>query len=137
MQHWRRHRWIAFLDADEFLVLHPSAASATSDARRTRRNHLGLFMADYEQDKLGALGVNWVLFGSSGLERRPEQGPLAAYTKCIPRAHDESRHVKVGNAPGGREGGRQGGREGELQAHHTSSRVLCLRDVSRAAVCMW
>ena len=168
LQYFRRHRWIAFIDADEFfvfpqhsnssktgsgnssrtddsaqgpsqaspeqaagpmaqqqlaqdhqqqidhfdLVSHNSTAAAppalhitmishtatdsmgtASNSTDVRVDNLALFLSQYEGQ--AAIGVNWVLFGSSGHLTRPAEGPLAAFTTCVPRTHWESTHVKV------------------------------------------
>jgi hypothetical protein len=76
-------RWLAFIDLDEFIVLHDTAYT----------QNIGGFMHQYEQ--YGALAVNWVLLGSSGHKQRPAGGSLINYTKCMPRNHPECKHVKV------------------------------------------
>lgn len=71
-----------------------SGSSGNSSSRGwQRRPHLWLFLSHYEP--YAAVGVNWVMFGSSGLQQRPPAGPLASYTSCVPQAHWESSHVKV------------------------------------------
>eukprot|EP00775_Hariotina_reticulata_P011536 gene11536-11679_t len=162
LQHFRQHRWLAFIDVDEFFVFAPSEAPGQSaaassngsspavdgtahrrqlqaqqqvpqqfntrkalrdpavyhaaagtgttgqtdsgDAERTDGTSKGeademdshslpLFLSGFEQR--AAVGVNWVLFGSSGLLKRPQEGPLASFTSCVPQQHWESTHVKV------------------------------------------
>jgi hypothetical protein len=58
-----------------------------------RRPSLALFLAGYERH--AALGVNWVMFGSSGLQQRPAAGPMASYTACVLQEDAENTHVKV------------------------------------------
>jgi hypothetical protein len=48
-----RHRWLAFIDMDEFIVFHEQPA-----------RDINTFMARYEA--YGGLALNWVIFGSSG-----------------------------------------------------------------------
>jgi hypothetical protein len=67
--------------------------SSSSSSLYTQPHSLAMFLSDFEGQ--GAVGVNWVLFGSSGHLARPVEGPLGAYTACIPRTHWESTHVKV------------------------------------------
>ncbi len=45
--------WVAYFDCDEFLVLHQD-------------NNIKEFLERYQPD-VGAIGINWVTFGSSGL----------------------------------------------------------------------
>lgn len=171
LQHFRQHRWLAFIDVDEFFVFAASEAPGRSaaasgngsapvpdstahrrqlqakqqaapqqfivrkalrdraahhaaapqltagtgstgpggssdaeqpgdtsvDAGEEMDNHsLPLFLSEFE--RRAAVGVNWVLFGSSGLLRRPAAGPLASFTSCVPQQHWESTHVKVSTA---------------------------------------
>jgi len=160
LQHFKQHRWLAFIDADEFFVIpHESGSSSSNSSHSSSQNDAGLlsnhqapssppsiqdaqrkghyelvnqhgtvitqdavgtelvgppspdrsailnnsmdvpaqnlavFLSQYESQ--AALGVNWVLFGSSGHLVRPDAGPLASYTACIPQEHWESTHVKV------------------------------------------
>lgn len=100
----------------------------------SRRPSLALFLSGYEHH--AALGVNWVMFGSSGLQQRPPAGPLASYNACVPQQVGENTHVKV----------RLAGQEnsscvsaGSACVHVSSASpsptqacVLSLRDVRRA-----
>ncbi|WP_051258040.1 glycosyltransferase family 92 protein [Desulfovibrio cuneatus] len=69
---WERHghefKWIAFLDADEFLRL-----NETSDVR--------LFLAEFEP--YAGVAINWRMFGSSGHTTTPQGLVLANYTACL------------------------------------------------------
>lgn len=47
------------------------------------------------------MGVNWVMFGSSGLQQRSPAGPLASYNACVPQQDGENTHVKVVANTGG------------------------------------
>ena len=71
----------AFLDADEFLVLQGGGAQ---DAPALLRRY----------EAYAGLALNWVMFGSSGHEGRPEGGVLANYVSCMPAAHPAHHHVK-------------------------------------------
>jgi hypothetical protein len=77
-----RHQWLSFIDADEFLVLYDPAHRNISD-----------FLRDYEDH--GAVGVNWRMFGSSGLKTKPAVSTLEAYTACVPANHSENTHIKT------------------------------------------
>ncbi|KAK9834899.1 hypothetical protein WJX81_007252 [Elliptochloris bilobata] len=79
--HALQHRWMAFMDADEFFVL----KDGTPD--------LPALLRDYED--FGGLAVNWQLFGSSGHLTRPLNSTVRAYTACVPVDADENRHVKT------------------------------------------
>ena len=75
-----RHRWMAFFDADEFLVLRdPSVPD------------LPALLVDYEQH--GALAVNWLGFSSSGHVARPNGSVLSSYLECFVKAPFRSKMV--------------------------------------------
>lgn len=61
------HRWMAFVDADEFFIIKDGTAD------------LPTLMADYT--RAGGLGVSWVVFGSSGQIKRPTGGALGSYDR--------------------------------------------------------
>ena len=69
---WERHghefKWIAFLDADEFLRL-----NETPDVR--------LFLAEFEP--YAGVAINWRMFGASGHTATPQGLVLANYTACL------------------------------------------------------
>ncbi|HYD64981.1 glycosyltransferase family 2 protein [Azospirillum sp.] len=71
--------WMAFLDADEFLVLHRDATVQP-------------FLARYAT--AAAVAVNWKMFGSSGRTEREDGLVMERFTRCAPTAHDVSRIVK-------------------------------------------
>ncbi|WIA32746.1 hypothetical protein OEZ86_005931 [Tetradesmus obliquus] len=78
-----RHRWLAFIDADEFIVLQDAAGT----------NNINDFMRGYDQ--YGGLALNWVVFGSSGHKQRPHGGVLVNYRQCLPLQQEQNQHVKV------------------------------------------
>ena len=61
---------LAFIDADEFLVIADGSPS------------LPALLKDYEGR--GGLAVNWRIFGSSGHEQH-QPSTLRAYTACYPK----------------------------------------------------
>jgi hypothetical protein len=65
-----RHRWLAFIDADEFF--------------ETKSNEtLPSILKEFDQDdSVGALGVNWRIHTSSGLLTRPASA-RKSFTTCI------------------------------------------------------
>lgn len=70
-------KWIAFLDLDEYLY-------------PVRIDNLITFLRDYE--KCAELSVNWVMFGTSDVEKIPENGLMLEHlTKCDPIGN---KHVK-------------------------------------------
>lgn len=70
-------KWVAFIDLDEFLWS-PSAEGV--------REVLNDF------PRAAGLAVRWVLFGSNGHEKRPKEGVLRSFTKCLPvgRGNEEN-----------------------------------------------
>jgi hypothetical protein len=56
---------------------------------KSEQKRLDTFLRPYED--YGGLGVNWVPFGSSGVELRPENGVLSSYTRCLKKG---SRGIK-------------------------------------------
>ena len=80
-QFFGQHRWMTFIDPDEFIVLQQPEIT------------LPKFLAGYED--FGALVVNWRLFGSSNHSRRPTGRVVDNYIHCYPRDHSNSIHVKV------------------------------------------
>jgi hypothetical protein len=77
-----RHKWLAFIDVDEFIVFH-----------NTTKKNINEFMFDYED--YGGLALNWVIFGTSGHKVRPRGGVLINYNRCIPFEQEQNQHVKV------------------------------------------
>jgi hypothetical protein len=105
-----RHRWLAFIDADEFIVLQEPQYARPSweqqQQQQQRGGHAGgsntgsstvqdinTFLQQYEQ--YGGLGVNWVIFGSSGHTKRPQGGVLVNYHACLPAQQEQNTHVKI------------------------------------------
>ena len=73
--------WIAFFDADEFLVLHRDAS-------------IGAFLARFGGE-VAAVAVNWVVFGSGGQEAWRAQPVIERFTDALPAGARESRTVKA------------------------------------------
>lgn len=80
-----RFRWCAFLDADEFLL--PS-----DPAERDVKNVLG----DIEQARpdAAAVGVHWLIFGSSGHVSSPGGLVIEQYQNRGPDDFQANRHIK-------------------------------------------
>ena len=83
-------RWIAFLDADEFLL--PVGKTSLTELLR-------------KFEDFPALAVNWIYFGSNGHLKRPHGGVLENYTKrsAVPNRHVKSivnprKVIKYGNS---------------------------------------
>lgn len=72
-----KHEWAAFIDVDEFIVL-------------KQHDNIKDFLGDYPH--VNALALNWVLFGSSGLECKDERGVLQRF---VMRQRGVNPHVKV------------------------------------------
>ncbi len=74
------NRWIGFIDTDEFLVI------------KKPYNTIKKFMQQYEN--LGGLGINWLMFGSSHLETKPES-MLKGFFMSAKNDYHENKHIKT------------------------------------------
>eukprot|EP00891_Asterochloris_glomerata_P008705 jgi/Astpho2/8705/Aster-05272 len=82
-KHKLKHKWIAFIDVDEFFVLHNLKHRQFQD-----------LLPAYEQ--YGGLAANWVMMGSSGLKERPsDPNPFNSYEMCSPMDGPAEYHVKL------------------------------------------
>lgn len=72
-------KWIGFLDLDEFLLPKP-----TDDLR--------ILLTDYED--YGGLGINWVVFSSSGHLGRASGSQIANYLHRFPYQYSTNYHIK-------------------------------------------
>ena len=70
-------RWIGFVDPDEFVVTDGWIPDT---------------LKDYES--FDGIGVNWVIYGSAGHDRRPEGGVLNNYTYRSEYNHPVNLHIK-------------------------------------------
>lgn len=73
--------WVGFFDTDEYLALH-------------RHDTLKNFLRSFDQD-VGAVGIHWCLYGSSGHVTRPDMPPFHAYTRHSTHENPVNRHVKT------------------------------------------
>jgi hypothetical protein len=83
-EHVRKHSdadWIAFFDADEFLVLHQDAG-------------IGDFLARLAPD-VSAVAVNWIVFGSGGQQRYHAAPVVERFTDALPAGATQNRTVKA------------------------------------------
>jgi hypothetical protein len=83
-EHARRHceaDWLAFFDADEFLVLRHDSSIAG-------------FLARFGAD-VSAIAVNWVVFGSGGQAAYRALPVTERFTDALPAGAKESRTVKA------------------------------------------
>ncbi len=72
----KRHKFMAFIDSDEFIVVTNSTQTIPD------------ILKNYEQ--FGGVALNWKLFGSSGHVKRPSGGVLPNYHLCCPNIHIKS-----------------------------------------------
>lgn len=69
LKYWGNNtRWLAFIDADEFVV-------------PLEKDDIRDFLDDYTQ--YAGVGANWTMFSSNGHVKRPEGGILENYTACL------------------------------------------------------
>ena len=73
--------WVAFLDADEFLLLRQDAS-------------VGAFLGRFGTD-VSAVALNWRLFGSGGQDEAGPEPVTHRFTRASPRGHHNNRHSKV------------------------------------------
>lgn len=80
----KRHTWMAFLDADEFLEMRNGQT-------------LMQWLHDWERnDTVGAVAAQWLTHNSAGLLTRPEGGARKNFDKCVVNDPDgENKHVKM------------------------------------------
>ena len=72
-------KWIAFMDADEFIV---------------PRDHDSIAGMLEEFEPYSGLAMNWKIFGSNGHKTRPTGLQLENYTKTLPLDHERHKGVK-------------------------------------------
>lgn len=83
-EHARKHcdaDWLAFFDADEFLVLHRDA-------------NIAAFLARYP-DAVSAVAVNWIVFGSGGQAAYRAAPVVERFTDALPANAAQNRTVKA------------------------------------------
>lgn len=83
-EHARKHSdadWLAFFDADEFLLLHQDAS-------------IGAFLSRFGAD-VAAVAVNWIVFGSGGQEVYRAAPVTERFTDALPAGAAENRTVKA------------------------------------------
>lgn len=81
--YWDRHHFIAFIDADEFIVINKGYGDQS----------LPTFLKKFES--FGALGINWRVMGSDNHTSRPSGGALENYLSCFPQSETSiQRHIK-------------------------------------------
>lgn len=73
--------WIAFFDADEFLVFDDPHMS------------IGTFISTYPEET-GAIAVNWRIFGSSGRQEPGDGLVIERFLRCGPEHHTMSNYCK-------------------------------------------
>ena len=79
------HGWALFIDLDEFLVLNPARYTTVADFARW-----------HEMRQTDAVGINWVMVGSSG-ELRWTEAPLTRRNTHL--LNEPNAHIKVMMAP--------------------------------------
>ncbi|KAF6222125.1 hypothetical protein HO133_001211 [Letharia lupina] len=80
----KRHTWMGFLDADEFLEMRNGQT-------------LMQWLHDWEHnDTVGAVAAQWLTHNSAGLLTRPEGGARKNFDKCVVNdPNGENKHVKM------------------------------------------
>jgi hypothetical protein len=75
-------KWLLVVDVDEFVV--PKT-----------KNTIPEILCDYEGPGIGALGINWQIFGSNSHLTKPDGLVIENYTNSMSKDHMESRHIKT------------------------------------------
>jgi len=70
-------KWIAFIDADEFIVL-------------KKHNNIKDLLKEYDFAHISGLGANWVMFGTSGHKTKPDGKVTENFIKCA----NADKHIK-------------------------------------------
>lgn len=78
-EYGKTSRWMAFIDADEFLF-------------PRKNDDLRLLLTEYEQH--GGLGVHWVEYGSSGHINQPRGTQIDSYLYRFPLQYPKNLHIK-------------------------------------------
>ena len=73
--------WLAFFDADEFLLLRDDP-------------DIGSFLARFDED-VSAIAVSWIVFGSGGQDRYRAQPVIERFTDALPAGAEPNRQVKA------------------------------------------
>ncbi|MBQ2616039.1 MAG: glycosyltransferase family 2 protein [Synergistaceae bacterium] len=86
----RKFRYMAFLDADEFVFVR-------DENYRDRGFNLYDFVDDFmkSHENAGGLAVHWLVFGSSGHKTKPKGGVLENYTMSTEQEFENNRFVKT------------------------------------------
>lgn len=87
-----RHKWMAFFDVDEYLVIQQPLAASNGSVAGSPKPDINAFLKEFEPH--AGLGVNWRMFGSSGHLTAPNS-TLAGYTRCMPGATEVNKHIKT------------------------------------------
>ena len=80
-----KFRYIAILDCDEFCFC--------LEHNKNLYEFVDEFMKAHE--KAGGIGVNWLIFGSSGHETKPVGGVLENYLMCAEKDFQKNLHIKT------------------------------------------
>lgn len=80
------YKYMMFFDADEFLV-----ADEILEGKTLYQIIDKVFMS---QKKIACLGINWLIFGSSGLVEDPEEGVVNVFTECASDEFEWNQLVK-------------------------------------------
>lgn len=76
----RFSQWMAFIDLDEFVV------------PKSTKGNLREFLAQYE--KFAGLGINWLVFGSSGLKAKTNRPQLESFVLRSEESLSINKHIK-------------------------------------------
>ncbi len=80
-----KFKYMAVLDADEFVFVREKGVNLCA--------FLDNFMSRYKN--AGGIAVNWLIFGSSGIEKKPDGGVLENFVMCAEKDFSRNHFVKT------------------------------------------
>lgn len=83
----KKYKYMMFFDADEFLVADKILGGVTSLYDILEHTF-------QEEHRVACLGINWLIFGSSGLTEDPTTGVIDAFTNCAEDSFEWNQLVK-------------------------------------------
>ncbi|MBR1438110.1 MAG: glycosyltransferase family 2 protein [Synergistaceae bacterium] len=89
-EYGHKFRYMAIIDADEFVFVR-------DENYREKGFNLYDFVDDFmkSHENAGGIAVQWLIFGSSGHETKPEGGVLENYTMCSEKDFSPNLHIKT------------------------------------------
>lgn len=83
-----KFKYIGFIDADEFVFVRKN-----SEEKYNLYEFIDKFMK--EHPNAGGIGINWLIFGSSHFEKKPNGGVLENFIMCAEPNFPDNFHIKT------------------------------------------